>query len=251
MWVCSLLQVWGGKKHIRYFEKDVSPSQKNEYMNVHARWVYRGSVHTSELEAVTMIFPPRFSCTVLLSVPGLNEGSDYVQRLDGEAEGDINLKENRSFPHIQASGMWIKTSLQRHFSLNQHFFTFVPRLYVKCKVGEVHSSVCLCEKAKSFLSGKSTADFRRGAQFICWKKNMCSAVLVLLQSLHFTDNRNDMSQICCCRGEGSAASSAEVSLRLLGCDHIHVHETVTQHRCRRLALQSNHRVSISCHSIRH
>lgn len=195
MWVCSLLQVWGGKKHIRYFEKDVSPSQKNEYMNVHARWVYRGSVHTSELEAVTMIFPPRFSCTVLLSVPGLNEGSDYVQRLDGEAEGDINLKENRSFPHIQASGMWIKTSLQRHFSLNQHFFTFVPRLYVKCKVGEVHSSVCLCEKAKSFLSGKSTADFRRGAQFICWKKtcallywfccNHCTSLIIAMTCHRF------------------------------------------------------------------
>lgn len=91
------------RKTLVILKKDVSGTWKNEYMNVHACLALPRSVHTSELEAVTMIFPARFSCTVLLSVLRLNEGSDYVQRLDGEAEGDINLKEKPSFPHIRAA----------------------------------------------------------------------------------------------------------------------------------------------------
>lgn len=65
-----------GRCACRSERKGACPTGKNK-MNIQARlfaWVYSARMHTSELQAVMAILPPRFSCTVLLNVPRLGRG---------------------------------------------------------------------------------------------------------------------------------------------------------------------------------
>lgn len=61
-----------------WFERCEPHRERDEYTSV-GLGVQR---LTSELQAVTMILPSRFSCTLLLNVLLLGRESDYMQRLD-------------------------------------------------------------------------------------------------------------------------------------------------------------------------
>lgn len=58
--------IWG--MHVLVYKKRRRCEPYREKMNIWAfmlAWLYSVSMHTSELQAVMMILPPRFSCTVL------------------------------------------------------------------------------------------------------------------------------------------------------------------------------------------
>lgn len=57
-----------GGMHVLVYKKRRRCEPYREKMNIWAfmlAWLYSVSMHTSELQAVMMILPPRFSCTVL------------------------------------------------------------------------------------------------------------------------------------------------------------------------------------------
>lgn len=103
-------------------------------MNIQAPMLarlYSASVHTSELQAVMTILPPRFSCAPLLNVLLLGGGeSDYVQRLDRGGGVDINLKENLSYPKNLCITRCITSRTVDHSLQAMEFLTKSHMLFV-------------------------------------------------------------------------------------------------------------------------